>query len=192
MSSVLPETAVLVQDSYYLTRSSRESLIRSGTHFINAVNSHWWKDEVDLVDLHLAGPGSKAAFHKKETGEIFLGHASQSKGRKYVLTNAFELAPKKCEQRRVPIFDEYGETFNSCDKFNKLLFGRGFPFRRGAGPNKNCCDAHEDRFYFDVLLVNCWILWRVQNPTNGEPSDISFCDFCVQLAKEIVEEALKK
>ncbi|KAL6053529.1 hypothetical protein QOT17_017911 [Balamuthia mandrillaris] len=41
-----------------------------------------------------------------------------------------------------------------------------------------------DEYYFDVLLKNTWALWKYYHPPPTS-ADLSFHDFCMELAKEI-------
>jgi hypothetical protein len=184
---------VVVCDSYYMTTESRKYMNDASVPFIAAVNTAWHTNLMDNMQVkgqHVLKPGDSAAIYSEETHELFVHHwdCDMRVGRKYVLSNAFEL---KMSSRKlsgvVPAYDYYKLMFNSCDIFNRALHDRKFPFRSGgrgvSGENGHC-----HKFIMACLLQNVINLHR-STLREDEPKR-SFKSMCVELSDDLVMYAM--
>ena len=129
---------------------------------------------------------SKFAFNIVQNEAACCHYSRDEKvGKKLVLSNCFEIKPEKNQKAKIAIFDEYHVTFSGCDNFNKMIFGRCWPFRQGGnyrtGEVLNCWN-----YLFTSTLIN---VYSYHENLNGSGcSQQMFNTFLDELACEIVKK----
>ena len=93
----------------------------------------------------------------------------------------------KLSEFYIPVYDDYGKSFNLCDRFNKSIHKKNFPFRvsggRYGGPEASTMD-----YLFTCALVTAHHAYLYTK--NQTPKDFSFSEFCEQLAMELFESSI--
>ena len=108
---------------------------------------------------------------------------------KYVLSNAFrkskksKTSKKRSRKSTIPVYSEYAEMFNLCDRFNRNLHERTWPHKRG-GLHKKWEPENYHNFALSAVLQNIFNLYHAIN--DEDHTKISFCQFCCSLADDIV------
>ena len=93
-------------------------------------------------------------------------------------SNAFRHIPWQDQPRtRAPLWGEYKELFNSCDRFNKLMSRHNYPFLRKN--YKHCFDeVFVTSMYINVFSV-CKELGLISDA-------VSFREFGTKLARDVI------
>eukprot|EP00026_Physarum_polycephalum_P008745 Phypoly_transcript_08845.p1 GENE.Phypoly_transcript_08845~~Phypoly_transcript_08845.p1 ORF type:complete len:155 (+),score=8.46 Phypoly_transcript_08845:24-488(+) len=88
----IPNSTILVADSYYLTATGREALQDLEVLYLCSINPQWWQILVRRAH-HLAHhAGETAALFNHEAHELFIFHWYEPPlGKKWVITNMFHI-----------------------------------------------------------------------------------------------------
>jgi hypothetical protein len=178
---------ILVQDGYYTDSKAKKFMLEQKQLFISALNPRWWYELTNACAPAIKKVGRTTIMYNAKTKEALVGHHHPTLGKKYVLTNAYNLRKSKTPNSTIPVFDDYGDNFGYCDEFNHLMHDRTWAFRRGGAAGASCVVSHADKSIWNFLMVNAWIMWRTINPGKKNPNPISFTNFCVQLSEEIIQ-----
>ena len=148
-------TTILVADSYYLDQMGRHLLLELDIPYLCAIQACCFPSLVAEAKKKVSRPGKTAILYNEWTNEYFCHHyyAETRIGRKYVLTNMFELGVGNTSSNFVPGCDHFSKTFNLCDHFNFELFGKTFPHR----PSSDGLSLHD--FLFSSTLLNIYHIW---------------------------------
>ncbi len=123
---------LLVFDSLYLIKEWRSYLEDGNVRYLCSIQKSNFPGLVEAL---------KQSKRKLEADDLWAGTNKFTRetsyhhncpidgiGHKYLLSNAFSLRPHlKEDAGHIPLFDEYGECFNGCDKFNYLLHTTNYP-----------------------------------------------------------------
>lgn len=179
--------AVLVMDSYYLSKEGRSALNdeEEKVNYIAALKA----DRFKLINAFLASKVSKsgdtAVAWNDERGEAAVYHWSLDKnvGKKLVMSNAFVCkSGKRTPAGAIPIYDHYNNGFSGCDKFNSGLHGKTYPYvtrRSRAGSDMHC----GWNYLLSCVLLNTYNAYLYLNDLNM--SQASFNDVCAALARDL-------
>ena len=55
----------------------------------------------------------------------------------------------------IPVYDEYNLSFSTCDKFNKSLSNKTWPFKTGCRARSGL-DGNTFNYFFSSVLVNTY------------------------------------
>ena len=81
----------------------------------------------------------------------------------------------------VPMYDHYGVGFSNCDKFNKALHGKTWPYKVQGDQR-----AHSN-YIFTCILINTYHLWKDSGNKDEDRNTVSWQKFCLELAYEMIE-----
>jgi len=150
---------MLVFDSYYLSKASREVLLETGTRFLAAVRPDRFLPLKNLVGPVVTKSGEAAFAHNSVDNTVCTFYWSLDKdvGKKMVISNAFSVTAGKRAGHSVPVFDEYKFSFNKCDLYNQVLHVKVWPFRSGGGhPGADILSGWN--YLFSCTLLKAWAL----------------------------------
>ena len=82
----------------------------------------------------------------------------------------------------IPGYDLYGQTFNVCDRFNREICDKKWPFISGG---RNHCGefGHQHFFALTVTLTNIWNMLLVLR--NCTALDYTFQEMCEELSNAL-------
>ena len=188
--------ALTVFDSYYLCNYGRKHCIENKKMFIGAIQ----RSRFESICLPLSGlaheKGQVAAAYNEKTNELLIKYFDPTHDHpKYVLSNAFikrkkpQTSKKKKRTHTVPVYSEYALIFNLCDRFNRNLHERTWPYKSGG---YQCKGEHGNyhNFALSAILQNAFNLYHAIN--DEKHTEVSFCDFCCRLADDIARFAITK
>ena len=87
----------------------------------------------------------------------------------------------------IPAYDLQKASFSNCDKFNRELHGRTWPFKHG-GFKRLGDEGAEDDFAFTTLLLNAFNAYRDIGDKKDEYQN--FTSFCNEVADSLYDYAL--
>jgi hypothetical protein len=196
---------VLIFDSYYTDKTSRDYLNTHNVPFIGSCRS----DRFGLLNDHLAAqcpngvnkPGDTAAIRNTSTGELFINHwdVDTRIKKKIVLTNALQQnrMSRRADTSRsvVPGYMHYRNGFNLCDRFNRGFHHKKYCHRHG-GNDKRGEEETIDVFMKSSIVLSRTLLMRmcVNNISTSSSSEDkkSFEECCILLSNELVTYAVNK
>jgi len=180
-------SAMLVFDSYYLSQDARLDTLESQVPYLCSVSPTRFEKVTKILKNSLLQSGDYVCPWNATTKEAFAAHWSMDTriGKKFVLSNCFFMERRKKPQGRFPVWDEYKESFSGCDRFNKLLHKKTWPFRDGGGRD-GAVFKNGWNYLFSCTLVNSWNLFN--DCTNQENT---YTEYCEKLAAQIVEFVMK-
>ena len=94
---------------------------------------------------------------------------------------------KKNLKHHVPVYDHYGPLFCLCDKFNKAIVGKNFPFRVGGGHRQGPEASIVDYLVVSVLMTSYHAYLYTQKK---KPHEFPFRSFTEDLAVQLVEATI--
>ena len=188
--------AITAFDSYYLDTSGRIFCNDKSKNFIAGIQ----KSRFSSICDHLSGLVHEkkeiAAAYNEKTNEVLVKYWDPEHPQpKFVLSNAFKLkkvTPKgkrRVREVTIPVYSEYAQMFNLCDRFNRNLHERTWPHKTGGKARKGEHGQYHN-FAFSAVLQN---IFNLYHDVNGEDHTlISFKDFFCNLADDIVRYAYFK
>jgi Transposase IS4 len=132
-------TSILVFDSYYTDRASVDLLVKSSppVKFIGTVNPTRFSSLVNIVKKNVTKAYEWCSIYN-EKSELMLTmnrpdlNASSSK---YVMTNVYSKRARNSNDstsKEILGYDLFGETFNGCDKYNRSMHEKKWPYTSGG------------------------------------------------------------
>ena len=184
------QPTVVCMDSYYLCKVGRENLRQKNVRFIAAVKPDRFKSITTLLTPSVQNTGDSAYAIHGPRNEVAVMHWSRNTnvGKKVTLSNCFTRKNQKKPTDYIPVYDEYNSLFSGCDKFNRQLHGKSFPYQP---PNDTNLAERKNiwNYLFTSVIINVWNVWKsllkVRDPEAAAPSFNTFCD---DLSLGIVEE----
>ena len=176
------KASTLYMDSYYLTDKGRKWLRANKVQYVASLNRGRFGTIVNMLDKKVDKSGMHALAYNKKTKESAVFHWSTNKrlGKKFVLSTGFEVARKIPGDHSCPMYDHYKQGFSNCDKFNKVLHGKTWPYRL----NGNWMAASD--YLFTCVLINVYHLWIDAGPSTANCKAVSWKEFCFDLAEEML------
>jgi hypothetical protein len=146
---------LLVFDSYYLDSTGKDILNATGVKYIGAMQAKRFTKFSSVLTPKVDKAGEYAGLHNPRTSETVLLYQSPDTriGKKFVMTNAFQKVNQKHHGHTMPIYDHYNRAFSYCDRFNKALYNRSWPFRRG-GRNRSGHLGTVHDYFLSCILQN--------------------------------------
>jgi hypothetical protein len=143
------KNTIIVMDSYYTSRASRERLFEAKVRYIAATTRGRFEKIFENLVPRVNKPGTYSCKFNKSRNElaVHFQHEKGTIGKKYLLTTAFRRNNGE-EQLCAPVSAEYGKLFGVCDRFNHAMAKRSWPFRRG-----NYLRSLDD-YFFTALVTN--------------------------------------
>ena len=80
------------------------------------------------------------------------------------------------------MYDHYGSGFSNCDKFNKCIHGKTWPFKLQGDKRVN------SNYIFTCILINTYHLWIDSAHVNEDRSSLQWQEFCHDLAFEMISQ----
>lgn len=205
---------LLVFDSYYFSADTRQLLLQNDIKVCAAVNSSKFPAVVNILSRRISKAGDIEAAYNREHGEIVLGyynpdpnvrivpesldrhfysnHFTTQVGRKYVWSNTIFATRFKEEKKEkslsIPAYDLYNVGFSICDKLNRSLRQKCFPYRC----SKNKEGGSDLKRYFDFVLScilhNTFKIYEYATETDQKGSDhLPFSEHCIVLSQELFD-----
>ena len=130
----------------------------------------------------------EVVLHNNNSKETLVLYYSTQKeiGRKMVYSNCHKKLSTKQPAFQIPVYDEYGSSFNHCDKYNLAISGKNFPFSFGGentGLNATIMD-----YLLVTILVNCWHSYLSVKQLTFH--DYPFSSFAEELAAALIENSI--
>lgn len=137
-----------------------------------------------MLKSRVKKPGQWAGLWNEITGELLVHNWSTDKdiGKKYVLSNAYQMRKKKPSKYVVPAYDDYAVMFRVCDVYNTGLGAQAWPFRSGGGTeygDLGCLNS----FYMCCILRNVMHAYMCEH--NIPEENFIFQQQAIELADEI-------
>ena len=153
----LNPNSTLVMDSYYMAKEAQKAIQKSGRSVLAACQKKRFEGLHDLLSPKVTKAGTSAWAHNTKTGESAVLHWSTDTniGLKLAYSTAHVLEKGRIPKGEVPIYDNYNSTFSQCDKFNKALSKRTWPFKSG-GRGQAGLDGNAFNYFFSCALVNTY------------------------------------
>jgi hypothetical protein len=129
-------------------------------------------------------PGQWEGLYNKKTGIALVHYYSPDSriGRKNVMSNAFQVTQKKHRKYYVPVFDEFGVLFSTCDRFNRRLYQCTWPHKRGGRSMLGDRGAQHN-YAMSSVLQNVFNVWFQCSGVDSKSVD--FSTNCLLLADEL-------
>jgi len=189
-----PDT-YLAADSYYMSKASRDILVKSGQRFLMSCKEDRVKVEVARVhnDDQPDKPGLSRTIYNDQTRELFTYHYDTQKGvgKKYNLSRGLIRSTRRdkilLHKNRVPGYTYYKTMFEVCDKFNRNLHDRAWPLKRGGKKIPGDLGCQHD-FSMAAIIQNtiyAYLVITCKNPDNHE-----FESLILTLANEVYYQSL--
>jgi len=176
-------------DSYYTDLTGTRMISNMGVPYIGALHPSRFPALVAMMDAHFKtlAAGSTGALWNQDSQELFIKHNDNTLGMKYVLSNAYSpSASTRSGQRVVPIYDDFSSTFSVCDKYNKSLSNRLYPFRFGGRSTKGE-HGNVHKLAMGVVLSNldtaCGYILKI------EDVPVDFSSMCDELSISLISMA---
>lgn len=180
------ESTILTADSYYLDATSRNYMLDLAEEhggsipYLCAVQPCRFPIPATRANNMAHHAGSTAILYCEGLHEMFVTHwYPPPLSRKYVLTNAFtaEDSYPRTPTIFIPGTDHFSLMFNLCDKFNRSIHGKTWPYR--------CLTAAQQQYNFllSCVLLNCYHVYLYQH--NLTYATLSYKDFAISLADEL-------
>eukprot|EP00957_Ditylum_brightwellii_P156783 11933119-Ditylum_brightwellii.AAC.1 len=172
----------LSMDSYYLTDERRKWLRGKKVQYIASLSRSCFRTITKILDRKVDKSGTFSITYNKKTKESALLCWSSTKmlGKKFVMGTGFKVRKKDASCHVCPMFDQYSLGFNNCDKFNKVLHDKTWPHKL-HGDKRAALD-----YLFAYILINVYHLWIDAVPAGEKCKDVTWKEFCMDLAKEMV------
>ena len=169
-------------DSYYLTRDGAKWLHENKVMYVGSIKKNRVFSLCSVLEPHLVKSGTSKIAYNRSTGEslTYVWSENPKLGKKNVHSNGYKLLKKPKKDTSFATYDDYKAGFGGCDRFNKLLANKNWPYvvksDRQASSN----------YIFSCLVLNAYFLFLDINQENPENFNMTYSSFCADLAKEIV------
>ena len=111
-------------------------------------------------------------------------------------SNAYHLWNKSTNRGRqfsIPAYDLYNAGFGICDKLNRSLRQKCFPYRCSSNNRGESGGSDLKRFFdfvFSCVLRNTFKIYEFLTKTDGKGSHkLSFSSHCILLSEELFDSA---
>jgi hypothetical protein len=182
---------MLVFDSYYQLEKGRHTCIENKVKFSCSCRPDRMQSEKKLLQrADSETPGDEETIYREESNEIFTYHYDRQKGvgKKYNLTYGLirDTTTAKIKETKdiIPGYDMYKSMFEACDRFNRNLHDKHWPYKRG-GRNRTGEWGHTHDFIMACILQNTF---SAHYQIFGyDHKNSTFLKKCEQLSDELYE-----
>jgi hypothetical protein len=157
----LGNNTILVADSYYASTTTVNYLnnMSPPVSFLLGCNSSRFSDLVEVVSTKVSRPFEWASLYRQDCQLMFTmnWYENEALSKKYCMSNIYEKRPRDRDDHittEIPNFDLYKEIFSGCDKFNRMLHQRTWPYSTG-GKGRSGSLANIRDFALSSILLNC-------------------------------------
>lgn len=185
-----PKT-MLVFDSYYHVEAGRQACIENRVKFSCSVRPDRMQAEKRLLQrADSETPGDEETIYREASNELFTYHYDRQKGvgKKFNLTHGLirDTAARKVKENKdvIPGYDMYKAMFEVCDRYNRNLHDRHWPYKRGGKGRKGEW-GHTHDFFIACILQNTFSAHS--QIMKYDPKILSFKTKCVQLSDALYE-----
>lgn len=177
------QDTTLFMDSYYLQKESKAWLKENNINYIASIHKGRFGVLVKVLQQEVKKTGSYVQCFNQATQEGAVCYYSNNKslGKKTVIGLGFEVRRERKKDMIVPMYDHYGVGFSNCDKFNKALHGKSWPYKVQGDQR-----AHSN-YIFTCILINTFHLWKDSGSKDNDRSKVSWQKFCHELAYEMIQ-----
>lgn len=189
-------STLLVFDSYYMSKGSRDCLERKGPQvaFSASCRPDNFRPERMLLTNEAADqPGDEQSIYNETSSELFTYHYDRQKGvgKKYNLSSGFIRSTRTDMIRKykdiIPGYSHYKVLFEPCDRFNRNLHQRHWPYKRGGRNIRGAAGSQHD-FLMACILQNTFNAYDEISCGSGD--SLNFKDMCCELAADIFTYSL--
>ena len=154
------QALLIVMDSYYLSAEGRQLGLERERPLLAAIRENRFKSVTQYARKRVTNAGEQMFFFNENTGEsiAYVFPTDPHIGRKVVYSNSFFLRSTPTAKNNIPLYDAYKASFNGCDKLNKALHGRNWPYRSG-GNTRSGLDGSSFDYLLTCSLVNTYHAW---------------------------------
>ena len=187
----------LASDSYYTDNAVRKFLLedKPDIRFTCSVRGDRFPGEVRMVhpEEDRDKTGQWKGITNDTTGECFVYHYDTQKGvgKKYNYSRGFIRSVDKYKVKehsnRIPCYDYYKTMFESCDRFNRNLHDRVWPYKRGGKGTLGEAGHHHD-FIMATVVQNIFNAYHSINTIEHRFTDFKY--MCDQLSTDIFNYSL--
>jgi len=185
-----PKT-MLTYDSYYQVEGGRQACIENRVKFSCSVRADRMQAQRKLLQrAESETPGDEETIYLERTNELFTYHYDRQKGvgKKYNLTHGLirseVVAKVKQNADVIPGYDMYKAMFEACDRFNRNLHDKHWPYKRGGKGRKGEWGTSHD-FFMACILQNTF---SAHSQILGyDPKTLSFKQKCEKLSDDMYE-----
>ena len=190
LSHKFKNQTIVVMDSYYMTKDGATVVEKNAGHVIAALQPNRFSKIFKFMDENVKQAGDLCILYKETTKEtMVLYHNKKSEiGKKLVYSNCHtKIDNQKPPKHHVPVYDHYGQAFGHCDKFNKAIASKNFPFRVGGGRRTGPEASIMDYIVVSLLMTSYHAYLYTQKK---KPKEYPFRSFTEDLAVELVEDTM--
>ena len=169
-------------DSYYLTKDAAKWLKNRNIMYVGAIQKQRFNTICSVMEPELEKSGTSCIAYNWNTNKsvAYCWSANKKLGKKYVHTNAYKLKKKAKKDTTCSPYDDYKAVFGMCDKFNKGLANKTWPYVVKS-------DLHTTSNYlFPCIVLNANHLFIDVDYENPARINCSYSSFCSELAREIM------
>lgn len=179
----LEEDTIIVEDAYYLDDKSRKLLRDKNIMYISAINVIRFKEVWVECEKYVKNMGDWVVLYNSETEEHAMMKWDAVRERKYyVLTNAFrnrKISNFKKDKKDInTIAAIYELLFNSCDRYNKYLSNKIWPYTRFGW------QASFDEVFFSGICMNVYTMYHELQQLDVD-NKIEWEEFCHLMAESL-------
>ena len=175
---------VLVVDAYYPDEEGRKILKDKKVKYMMALNKQRFPVLCSLVKHGVEHRGQWNAKWCEQRKEVLV-HAMNKDGKEfYTLSNAYTRRTTKGSTKHVPVADDYKKMFDMCDKYNKQIKKRVWPFKPGGKDHLGEQGKYHS-FAFGCVLQNTFNAYRDMN--NIDKKNYEYYSYCEVLARQLYE-----
>lgn len=179
--------SILCYDSYYNTNQSAQVCRDAGVMFLASAKSNNFNNLVSYVAPKVKAKGEWAGIFSRTRDELFIHKwdKDDNVGKKFVYTNCITKTRRsRSYMHVVPGYDFYKISFSACDKFNRNLHDRKWPYRYGGGGRMGD-SGHHHKFALACILQNTFNAH--DSLTKNGHCSTNFKKQCLLLADELYE-----
>ena len=175
---------MLLFDSYYMDNTAKVVLEESGVSYLASFNPHRFQVITPLLEAEVKKEGEWACLYEPESHHSIVHYWSPNKsmGKKWVMGNACTKTRYPNQRGNVPLYDDYGKNYAACDHYNRSLYEKSWPHKKGGRKRMGALGAQQN-FIFTCILVNTINAFNEMEKRGHENFD--YRRYCVDLADEL-------
>ena len=117
-------------DSYYLKMDEAKWLHENKVMYVGSIKKNHFFSLCSVLEPYLVKSGTSKIAYNRSTGEsvMYVWLENSKLGKKYVHSNGYKLKKKPKKDTSCAPYDYYKTGFGGCDRFNKLLANKTWPY----------------------------------------------------------------